>query len=105
MVASSAENVFWIANPNARKSEPSQADISYFSTTVTRSVREFHRSLPDFAPTPMAKLDKLAAQLGVAAIRVKDESYRCGLNAFKILGASYALSSHLAHKFNLDSEK
>jgi len=41
----------------------------------------------------------------VAAIRVKDESYRCGLNAFKVLGASFALCSHLTRKLNLDPAK
>jgi threonine dehydratase len=47
----------------------------------------------------------LARYLGVAAIRVKDESKRCGLNAFKVLGASFALSTCLAHKLELDPEE
>jgi diaminopropionate ammonia-lyase len=105
MAGFSVENVCWIVNPNARKNKPSNADISYFSSSVTRTVREFHRSLPGFRPTPLAKLDHLAEGLGVGGIRVKDESFRCGLNAFKILGASYALSSYLVRKFNHDFEK
>jgi diaminopropionate ammonia-lyase len=57
------------------------------------AVRDFHRGLPGYRPTPLVGLDRLAAHLGVAGIWVKDESRRAGLNAFKVLGASYALSS------------
>ncbi|KEF36800.1 Pyridoxal-phosphate dependent enzyme [Schinkia azotoformans MEV2011] len=34
--------------------------------------------------------------------RVKDESYRFGLNAFKVLGGSYAVGKYLAEKLNVD---
>ncbi|MBV8220831.1 MAG: pyridoxal-phosphate dependent enzyme [Solirubrobacterales bacterium] len=52
--------------------------------------RAFHRSLPGYAPTPVHSLDAVAAQLGLGAVLVKDESNRFGLPAFKILGASWA---------------
>jgi len=50
----------------------------------------FHASMPGYAPTPMHELCALAADLGVGAVLVKDESSRFGLPAFKILGASWA---------------
>ena len=52
--------------------------------------REFHRSLPGYAPTPLVEVPGLAAELGVGLVLVKDESARLGLPAFKILGASWA---------------
>ena len=52
--------------------------------------RDFHRSLPGYAVTPLVELPSLAAELGVARVLVKDESSRLGLPAFKILGASWA---------------
>lgn len=55
----------------------------------------FHRSLPDYAPTPVRELAGLACELGVAAVRAKDESNRLGLPAFKILGASWAAEQAL----------
>jgi diaminopropionate ammonia-lyase len=55
------------------------------------AVRAFHRSLPGYAPTPLEALPALAASLGLAGIQLKDESRRFGLNAFKVLGASWAL--------------
>lgn len=51
----------------------------------------FHRSLQDYRPTPLLKLPDLATELGLASIRLKDESGRFGLNAFKGLGASFAI--------------
>jgi diaminopropionate ammonia-lyase len=55
----------------------------------------FHRSLPSYKPTPLVALPGLAKQYGVGAIYVKDESHRFGLNAFKGLGASYAIHTLL----------
>jgi len=53
--------------------------------------REFHRTLPGYAPTPLVDCQRLADSLGVRSLHVKDESHRFGLNAFKALGASFAM--------------
>jgi diaminopropionate ammonia-lyase len=52
--------------------------------------RSFHRRLPGYEPTPVVAAPSIAAELGAAALFVKDESTRLGLPAFKILGASWA---------------
>jgi diaminopropionate ammonia-lyase len=57
----------------------------------------FHRGLAGYAPTPVHQLDRVAAELGVAAVQIKDESNRLGLPAFKILGASWAVERALRH--------
>jgi len=62
----------------------------------------FHRTFPDYQPTPLRQLSKLANNLGVGGIYVKDESYRFGLNAFKALGGSYAIGRYLAQRLNKD---
>ena len=41
-------------------------------------------------------LSSLAARLELGRVWVKDESKRFGLNAFKVLGASYAFARHLS---------
>ncbi len=56
----------------------------------------FHRSLPGYAVTPLHDLPRLAAELGVSRLLVKDESSRLGLPAFKMLGASWAVFRCLA---------
>ena len=49
-------------------------------------VRAYHASLPGYAPTPLAEVPALAAELGAGRVFVKDESARLGLPAFKVLG-------------------
>jgi diaminopropionate ammonia-lyase len=65
-------------------------------TSLQGAPKEFHRSLPGYRPTPLVELPELAAELGVAAVFVKDESDRLGLPAFKILGASWAVNRALS---------
>jgi len=59
-------------------------------------VRAYHASLPGYAPTPLAEVPALAAELGAGRVFVKDESARLGLPAFKVLGASWAVRQVLA---------
>lgn len=56
-----------------------------------RPVLDFHRGLPGYAVTPLLALPGLAAALGIGRLMVKDESQRFGLEAFKALGASWAV--------------
>ena len=56
-----------------------------------RTPLDFHRRLPEYAVTPLVDAPTLAASLGVGKVWVKDESWRLGLPAFKILGASWAV--------------
>jgi diaminopropionate ammonia-lyase len=71
----------WFSSPSARASTV-RGDRG--------SAREFHRSLPGYAVTPLVEVPALAAELGVGRVLVKDESSRLGLPAFKVLGASWA---------------
>lgn len=57
---------------------------------MTGAATAFHRSLPGYAATPLRSLDAVAAELGLGAVWLKDESDRFGLPAFKVLGASWA---------------
>lgn len=54
------------------------------------SPRAFHRRLPGYEPTPLVDAPSLAADLGVGRVWIKDEAWRLGLPAFKMLGASWA---------------
>ena len=73
-----------------------------FGYGIARKVNAFHRSFPDFKPTPLLNLKSLAGALGVKSFNVKDESKRFGLNAFKVLGGSYAIGNYVAHKLGMD---
>ena len=77
-------------------------DISRFGPKTAEKTMSFHRSFPEYAVTPLADLKGLAQILGVQSIHVKDESKRFGLNAFKVLGGSYAIGSYIAKTLGMD---
>lgn len=85
-----------------RKIGSGTADPSPFGSETAERVRRFHRSFPEYAPTPMVELDHLAQHLGLGGLCVKDESRRFGLNAFKVLGGSWAIGSLIAQRLGMD---
>lgn len=97
--------ISFVANRAAREPAATAAPTAAFGPAATRTVRRFHNSLPGYKPTPMFSLDVLAAELGVANLWIKDESRRFGLNAFKVLGASYALATILTESLGLQADE
>ncbi|MCE5263034.1 MAG: diaminopropionate ammonia-lyase [Deltaproteobacteria bacterium] len=69
------------------------------------NVIRYHRSFPAYRETPLADLRNLAKETGVGRILVKDESHRFGLNAFKVLGASYAMGVYLGRLLGLSPDR
>ncbi|WP_051228348.1 diaminopropionate ammonia-lyase [Pleomorphomonas oryzae] len=74
--------------PEAFKAVLSQAGYSRAAGVISSWV--------GYAPTPLASLSTLAAELGVACIHYKDEGERFGLGSFKALGGAYAVFRLLA---------
>lgn len=64
--------------------------------------RMFHSSFPQYSVTPLAQLNGMASYLGLSGLFVKDESYRFGLNAFKVLGGSFAMARYIARQMGRD---
>ena len=67
-----------------------------FGIETARAAAAWHATFPEYEPTPLVQLDSLARDLGVGGFYVKDESKRFGLNAFKVLGGSYAMGKCIA---------
>ena len=65
-------------------------------------VLNFHQSQGNKA-TPLIHLPRLAKNLGIKNIIVKDESKRLGLNSFKPLGASYGMVKQLKKNPGIDT--
>ena len=77
-----------------------KCDLTFLSADTVKKVRAFHKSFPMYRETPLAQLPETAKEMGLDKIYVKDESYRFGLNAFKVLGGSFAIGNYLARKLN-----
>ncbi|WP_368233410.1 diaminopropionate ammonia-lyase [Anaerotruncus rubiinfantis] len=93
------EQIKWAAN-RMPKSEDKQLSIMALENVA--KARNFHQSFPQYSVTPLAQLQKMASVLGVGDIFVKDESYRFGLNAFKVLGGSFAMARYIAKQLGRD---
>lgn len=93
------ESIKWTAN-HMPKSDDQQLQI--MSLDNVHKARSFHSSFPQYSITPLAQLDGMAQYLGLAGLCVKDESYRFGLNAFKVLGGSFAMAKYIAQQMNRD---
>ena len=66
----------------------------FTSSWNPKEVIDFHETIGS-KETPLVKLPGLAKRLGIGNLLLKDESHRFGLNAFKALGASYAMYRQL----------
>lgn len=93
------EKIQWISN----RLPPCEGDACHLmSLAAVAQVRAFHQSIPGYQPTPLHHLQHTAKTLGLGGLYVKDESKRFGLNAFKVLGSSYAIARYAAEKTGRD---
>src|SRR4029079_16486968 len=67
-----------------------------FSASEYVEMCAFFAAHPQLTATPLQPLADLAATLGLGSLAVKDETSRFGLNAFKLLGARFALETLVA---------
>ena len=72
--------------------------LSLMSEENVLEALRFHRSFPQYKVTPLHSLPDLAEYLGIGSLYVKDESYRFGLNAFKVLGGSFAIAKYISSR-------
>ena len=89
------DTIKWAMNHLPKSDDPY---LSLMSEAETRRAQAFHSGIPGYGPTPLAHLSNMAGYLGLKDLFVKDEAYRFGLNAFKVLGGSYAIDRFIARK-------
>lgn len=94
-----SDTIDYFINQTPYTQRPVSRTQDYRRDVVSDALR-FHQTMPGYAPTPLVTLAALAHRLGVGAVYVKDESQRFGLNAFKALGASYAMARYIAARLN-----
>ncbi len=94
-------SIDYIVNRAVKK--PGQgADLAILSIDEAEKARSYHRGFEEYEATPLVALPQLAEYLGIGKLFVKDEASRFGLNAFKVLGASYAIGRYLAQRLGKD---
>lgn len=93
------DSIKWVTNKLPKTDDK---NLHLLSPEESQKVRTFHESFPQYTKTPLVKLDNMANHIGVKNVFVKDESYRFGLNAFKVLGGSYAIAKYISQQTNKD---
>ncbi|MBW6408754.1 diaminopropionate ammonia-lyase [Clostridium weizhouense] len=94
------ESILWKKNTLPKINNENLLDF-LSKEEITKS-RDFHKSFPQYEETPLVNLENLSKDIGLGGIYIKDESYRFGLNAFKVLGGSFAMAKYMAQKLNKD---
>ncbi len=91
----------WSLNPNAHRRATTSEERRIVSLqSATEALAEIRR-WSGYLPTPLRDLAPLATQLGVDAIRYKDESTRFSLGSFKALGGAYAAARQVQRMLRL----
>lgn len=92
-------NVLWELNTLPKTDD---RYLSLMNINAIYNALAFHRSFPEYSATPLHSLNNAAKELGIGGIFVKDESFRFGLNSFKVLGGSFAIGKFVAEQLGLD---
>jgi len=100
MIPSTMEDKFKLVSFDRKQQQ--KTDLSFLSLKEAKKVRAFHASFPIYQKTPLIEFRNTAKALGIRTMYVKDESYRFGLNAFKVLGGSYAIGNYIADRLGMD---
>ena len=93
------ETIKWAVNKMPKTDD---TQLAVMGLDEVKKARAFHESFPQYTVTPLTKLDHMAAHLGLKEVYIKDESYRFGLNAFKVLGGSFAMARYIAKQTGKD---
>ncbi len=83
----------WVSNTMPKTEDK---ELAIMDLKNVKSAMNFHKSFPQYSVTPLVRLKELAELCGIKEIFVKDEAWRFGLHAFKVLGGSFAMARHIA---------
>ena len=93
------EAIKWTVN---RMPKSDDRQLGVMSLPSVAKARFFHSSFPQYSITPLDQLSGMAAYLGLGGLFVKNEAHRFGLNAFKVLGGSFAMARYIAQEMDRD---
>lgn len=87
---------------NAMPATDASKEMEIMSLENVGKARTFHKSFPQYDETPLVELKQLAKLFNISDIFIKDEAWRFGLHAFKVLGGSYAIARYIAKETGRD---
>ena len=93
------EKIKWVLNQMPKTDD---RRLELMSLSNVAKARFFHSGFPQYTITPLAELDGMAKYLGLGGLYVYNEAHRFVLNAFKVLGGSFAMGRYIAKEMGRD---
>ena len=94
-----ADEMKWKLNTMPKSED---ANLPIMAEGEIKKAKAFHESFPQYSEMPLTKLDQMASYFHLGSVFIKDESYRFGLKAFKVLGGSYSMAKYIAKETGRD---
>lgn len=95
------KSIIWKENGNLKNKEEIRKENFYGIYSDDEAIN-YHKSFKEYSETKLYCLKNYSKKIGVKNVFVKDESSRFGLNAFKVLGASFAIGKYIAKMVDKD---
>ena len=93
------QKILWAVNKMPKTEDK---NLPVMALSEIEKAKAFHESFPQYQETPLTHLTHMAEYLGLKDVFVKDESFRFGLNAFKVLGGSFSMAKYIASETGKD---
>ena len=93
--------IIWKVNSNLKDKKEIRNE-SFYGIYSDDEAINYHKSFKEYSETKLYCLKNYSKKIGVKNVFVKDESSRFGLNAFKVLGASFAIGKYIGKMVNKD---
>ena len=95
------KSIIWKVNSNLKDKKEIRNE-SFYGIYSDDEAINYHKSFKEYSETKLYCLKNYSKKIGVKNVFVKDESSRFGLNAFKVLGASFAIGKYIGKMINKD---
>lgn len=95
------KSIIWKKNDNLKDKKEIEKE-KFYGLYIDDEAINYHKSFSEYSETSLHILKNYSKKAGIKNVFIKDESTRFGLNAFKVLGASFAIGKYISKMINKD---
>lgn len=95
------KSIIWKENDNLKDKKEIEKE-KFYGLYIDDEAINYHKSFSEYSETSLHILKNYSKKVGIKNVFIKDESTRFGLNAFKVLGASFAIGKYIGKMINKD---
>lgn len=95
------KSIIWKKNDNLKNKKEIEKE-KFYGLYIDDEAINYHKNFSEYSETSLHILKNYSKKVGIKNVFIKDESTRFGLNAFKVLGASFAIGKYIDKMINKD---